>query len=234
MPRNSKILIQFFAVWLLASYVSTSAVAEVLQGEITKEGELMHVQRPIANPPGSTDELRLERAPQIAPQRPLTGLVDTSAFSAPLNGAAQKDSGKLGLVAPGQFGSIPNSQFDLGAERGSKELVLAWERWHKQLSQAIYSRWSQTASVPGSCTLRLTVTRERNIQIVIVHPSGNPSFDRSIMDAISSLNGNPGLTFPSQSLRQYVTLESDYVAGHDIAPGYSWVKDDYERINQSY
>jgi hypothetical protein len=234
MPRNSKILIQFFAVWLLANSISPSALAEVLQGEITKDGELTRVQRPAANTPGSTDELRLERAPQLAPQRPLTGLVDTGAFSAPLIGTAQKDGASLGLVAPGQFGNIPNSQFDLGAERGSKELVLAWERWHKQLSQSIYSRWSETASVPGSCTLRLTITRERNIQIIVVRPSGNPSFDRSIMEAISSLSGNAGLTFPSQSLRQFVTLESDYVAGHNIAPGYSWVKNDYERINQSY
>jgi hypothetical protein len=223
---------------LLAFLIAGPAVpvraSEVLQGEIQKDGELMRIQRPDATQNGATDDLRIERMPQMAPQRPQSGLVDTSAFSAPLKGNAQENGATLGLMKPGQFGSIPNSKFDLGAERGSKEMVLAWERWHKQLSQAIYARWSQTASVPGSCTLRLTITRQRTIQVMVVRPSGNPIFDEGLMQAILSLNGNPGLTFPSQSQRQYVALESDYVAGHNIDPGYSWVKDDYEKVHENY
>jgi hypothetical protein len=65
-----------------------------------------------------------------------------------------------------------------------------------------------------------------------VRPSGNPAFDQGLLDAIYSLNGNPGLSFPSQSQRQFVSVESDYVAGHNIAPGYSWVKNDYERVRE--
>jgi hypothetical protein len=48
------------------------------------------------------------------------------------------------------------------------------------------------------------------------------------------LNGNPGLTFPSQSERQSVSFEADYVAATDIKPGYSWVKNDYEHIQHGY
>jgi hypothetical protein len=217
---------------LIAGPAVPARASEVLQGEIQKDGELMRIQRPDATQNGSaTDDLRIDRMPQMAPQR---GLVDANSFSSPLKGSAQQNGANLGLMKPGEFGTIPNSKFDLGAERGSREMVLAWERWHKQLSQAIYARWSQTASVPGSCTLRLTITRQRTIQVNVVRPSGNPIFDEGLMQAILSLNGNPGLSFPSQSQRQYVSLESDYVAGHNIDPGYSWVKDDYEKVHENY
>jgi hypothetical protein len=206
------------------------ATAEVLKGGVQTEEELMRIGRPDNTQNG---DLRVERTPQLAPQRPQAGLVDTGAF-APLKGSAQDSNANLGLMKPGQFGAIPADKFDLGADRGSKAMVVAWELWHKQLSQAIYSRWSQTASVPGSCTLKLTITRNRTIQVTVVRPSGNPIFDEGLMQAILSLNGNPGLTFPSQSERQYVALESDYVAGHNIDPGYSWVKDDYEKVRQNY
>jgi len=214
----------------MTTFQLSAPATEVLKGEVQTEGELMRIQRPENNGNG---DLRLDRAPMLAPQRPQSGLVDTSAF-APLKGSAQDSGANLGLMKPGQFGQIPSDKFDLGADRGSKAMVVAWELWHKQLSQAIYSRWSQTASVPGSCTLKLTITRNRTIQVTVVRPSGNPIFDEGLMQAILSLNGNPGLTFPSQSERQYVALESDYVAGHNIDPGYSWVKDDYEKVRQSY
>ncbi|MFX7667041.1 hypothetical protein ABTJ82_19405, partial [Acinetobacter baumannii] len=81
-------------------------------------------------------------APDFRNRNPLSGLVDTSGFNAPtLNGSANDNGGRLGLVQPAQFDSTPNSKFELGADRGDRALVLAWERWHHQLSQAIYDRW---------------------------------------------------------------------------------------------
>jgi len=229
---NRSICILILLLTGLPNWQLSAVRAEVLKGEVQTQGELMRIQRPDMSQNGNAD-LRLERTPQLAPQRPQSGLVDTSAF-APLKGGAQDSNVNLGLMKPGQFGQIPNDKFDLGAERGSQALVVAWELWHKQLSQAIYARWSQTASVAGSCTLKLTITKNRMIQVTVVRPSGNPVFDQGLMDAILSLNGNPGLTFPSQSQRQFVALESDYVAGHNIDPGYSWVKDDYEKVRQNY
>jgi TonB C terminal len=212
-----------------------SASADVLQGEVKQEDELMRIARP---EPGTaqvpSDSLRIERGIPVAPPRLKSGLVDQTAFSNPLLGGAEKANSALGAPSPGQFGSIPNNKFDLGAERGSKELVLAWEKWHKQLSGAIYTKWSDMVTVPGMATLRLTVSRDRHIQVQMLHSSGNRIFDQSLVDAISSLDGNPGLTFPSQSLRQFVVLESDYIAGHHVDPGFSWVKDDYEKVNEKY
>ncbi len=68
----------------------------------------------------------------------------------------------------------------------------------------------------------------------LVRSSGNFEFDQGLMLAVNSLNGNPGLTFPSQSERQSVSFEADYMAATDIQPGYSWVKNDYEHIQKNY
>lgn len=206
--------------------------ADVLHGEVNKSDELLRITRPGND--DNSDSLRIERAVPVAPPRLKGNLVDGGSFANPLSGKANKDGGTLGLVSPGQFGALPPNKFDLGADRGDRELVLAWERWHHQLSQAIYSRWSEYCRSPGQATLRITVNRNRSIQAVMLHSSGNPEFDGGLLQAISSLNGNPGLTFPAQSQRQQVSLESDYIAGHNVNPGFSWVKNDYEKIHESY
>ncbi|HEY9677272.1 MAG TPA: energy transducer TonB [Drouetiella sp.] len=221
----------------LCTAFSAAAEAKILQGSASKDDEIMRLNRPDNSQSGGTsasDGLRLGR-PMTAPDfhKTLSGLVDTRSFS-PLSGRATRDDGKLGLLKPAQFGDIPNSKFDLGAERGSRELTLAWEAWHKQLSAAIYKTWSDIASVPGKATLRIYVTKDRQITGTLVQSSGNFEFDQGLLSAVRSLNGNPGLTFPSQSERQSVSFEADYVAATDIQPGFSWVKNDYEHIQKNY
>ena len=214
-------------------------MGNVLEGGVEKDDEVLRLNRPDNSLKGGADSeipLRLDR-PMLAPDfhKGLNGLVNTSAFnSAPLNGHATRDDAHFGLLKPADFGTIPNSKFDLGADRGSREMTLAWEAWHHQLSQAIYRRWSDMASVPGEATLRITVTRDRHIMPMIVRSSHNREFDNGLLAAIRSLDGNPGLTFPTKSQRQEVSLESDYVAATNIEPGYSWVKNDYEHVRQDY
>ncbi len=240
--KNPK-LIEFSVKSLLAAMalmtmLGTASDAELLHGSASKDDEILRLGRPDNSPSGgvtSTTPLRLGR-PMPAPDfrgKTITGLVNTSAFK-PLIGTASRNNGKLGLLQPAQFGTIPNSKFDLGAERGSKELTLAWEAWHKQLSAAVYQTWSDIASVPGEATLSITVTRDHHISARLVRSSGNFEFDRGLMAAVKALDGNPGLTFPSQSERQSVSFEADYVAATDIKPGYSWVKNDYEHIQHGY
>lgn len=161
------------------------------------------------------------------------GLIDVNAFS-PLIGKVQQEGAHLGLVQLGEFGSIPNSKFDLGADRGSRQLVLAWERWHHQLSKEIYRRWQDVASIPGEATLRITVNRNRAIRADFARSSGNPQFDMILLSVIHSLNGDPGLTFPTGSQRNAVSLEADYIASTNINPGFTWVKNDYEKIREHY
>ncbi|CAN5128345.1 hypothetical protein BH10CYA1_BH10CYA1_63840 [soil metagenome] len=238
-PKSLKKFANLLAASLtLMTVLGTAADAKILQGSASKDDELLRLGRPGSSQSGgvtSSAPLRLGR-PMPAPNfrgKTITGLVDTSSFS-PLVGRATRDDGKLGLLQPAQFGTIPNSKFDLGTERGSKELTLAWEAWHKQLSAAVYKTWSDIASVPGKATLSITVTKDHQLSPRMVRSSGNFEFDRGLIAAVNALNGNPGLTFPAQSERQSVSFEADYMAATDINPGFSWVKNDYEHIQKNY
>jgi hypothetical protein len=225
------------SIALVATVVSALPLkAEVLQGNITKSGTMTRLSRPAGN-----EGPAMDGGPPLAPPRlsrpdtnyrASTGLVDTSAFKPNLSGAAREDDTRLGIVKNDDF-QLPRG-FDLGAERNSKELTLAWEKWHKQFSQAIYERWSAIADEPGRATVRVSVDRNRQIQIAFLNSSGSGRFDRKLRSVIESLNGNAGLTFPSKSQRPNVSFEADYIAAHNVTPGYSWVKNDYEKVRENY
>lgn len=213
------------------------AQADVLKGGVEHSDRLTRLSRPAlsgeATSQGSipTAPARRISRESLAMQK---GLVDASQFSSrpPISGRAQQDDVHLGLLKPNDF-KLP-AKFDLGAERNSKELTLAWEQWHKQLSKAIYERWTELADTPGKATVRITVTRSRTIKATILGSQGGPRFERTLLSVIDSLNGNQGLTFPSKSQRQVVAFEADYLADTHVDPGYSWVKNDYEKVRQDY
>ncbi len=237
--KRSLVLISVL-IYSMACFVDQAGQAEVLQGSIQETDAMTRLNRQasengnvqgVGSPP--TRIGMPVAAPNFRSGQPLAGLLDTAAFT-PLRGNLAADNGRLGLLKPQEFGNIPNSKFDLGAERGDRELVVAWEAWHHQLSSAVYRRWSEMANTPGQATMRITVTRERQIIPTMLRSSGSPRFDRALLDAVMSLNGNPGLTFPAQSRRQEVSFEADYLAATDIRPGFSWVKNDYEKVHDSY
>ncbi len=207
--------------------------AETLQGSVQEDDAITRLARPstLKGNANQKNSLRIERANSNAP---LSGLIDTSKFNRPLSGSLKSSSASLGLIRPDAFKNLSADKFDLGADRGSRELTVAWERWYHQLSAAIYARWSQVADVPGHAVVRITVTKNRVLNANLVRSSGNSEFDRGLLQAILTLSGNPGLNFPSQSQRKVVSLESDYIAGTNIDPGYSWIRNDVEKINESY
>jgi hypothetical protein len=228
------------AIAILTSLVPctmSAAGAKVLQGNIQQDDYLHRLNRPADNGgaplQGGASSTRIQRPVSSGGLSGGTGMVDTAAF-APLTGSAGANGPlRSGLVDSGAF-SAPPKNFDLGAESGSKELMLAWERWHKQLSSIIYQRWSERADSPGKATVRVTVTRDRHLVATILNSDGGRSFDAGLMDSMQGLDGNPGLTFPSKSNRQKVSFEADYVAGRNVNPGYSWIKNDYEKVRQQY
>jgi hypothetical protein len=211
--------------------------AKVLQGNIQQDDYLHRLNRPAdggtAPLQGGASSTRIQRPMSSPGLSGGAGLVDTAAF-APLTGMAGTNGPlRSGLVDSGAF-SAPPKNFDLGAERESREMVLAWERWHKQLSAIIYKRWSERADSPGRATVRVTVTRDRRLTATIMNSDGGPSFNAGLMDAMEGLDGNPGLTFPAKSNRPKVSFEADYVAGRNVNPGYSWIKNDYEKVRQEF
>ncbi len=200
------------------------AAGSVLKGGVRLENGSTRLARPSGNsaPTLST----ADAAPPVAPQRNTSlfasaqgsGLIDKTAFTAlpagPLSGAAQAQ----------------NNKFDIGAERNSKQLTLAWEAWHKQLSSEIYARWQEVAMIRGRASMRVTVTRDHHVIAQLTSPSGNHRFDRTLLDVVNSLDGNPGLNFPTGSQRPQVSFEADYIADTNVKGGYSWTKNDYETV----
>ena len=205
--------------------------SEVLKGSVQEDDAITRLSRP-SNDNGTAQSGSLRLSRPIS--EPLNGLVNTDKFAAPLSGDLKSDTANLGLVQPNNFQDLSANKFDLGTDRGSRELMIGWERWYKQLSGAIYSRWSQVADISGHAIVRITVTNDRELNAILVQSSGNSAFDRGLINAILSLNGNPGLTFPAQSERKSVSLESDYIAGTNIEPGYNWIRNDYEKVQESY
>lgn len=233
---NRRFLYSVVALSILsAPYTLSASFAQTLQGGVSKSDSLMRLARPVSGAVQDTGD----SMPPVAPPRriartPLasgTGLVDTSAF-APLTALASRDDARLGVASPAQF-DTPRG-FDLGAEASERELKLAWDRWHQQLSKTIYENWSRVADEPGKATLRVTVTRNRTISIDVLRSSGSRSFDRTLIGEIEALSGNPGLTFPGGSQRQQVSFEADYMAASDVKPGYTWVKNDVETVRQRF
>ena len=196
-----------------------------LQGRIEQEDFRIHKDR----------SNRVSRDPQPAPQpmQDQSPLVDSNAFSTPLAGKADDSNLKGSAVQSDDFARLPKG-FDIGADKGSKELVLAWEKWHKQLAGAIYKVWNSRADSPGRAVMKITVWRNKEIRAEFMNCTGDSRFRRSITTVFDDINGNPGLTFPAKSERQQVSFEAEYIAGSHVNPGYSWLKGDYEKVKQDY
>lgn len=206
-------------------FATASADAKILKGGVAEESLRL------APAAGRALEGRSSETTRIQRRAPLQGsAIDATAFAAPLT---PRTSPLDGVVDTNEFAKAPKN-FDIGAERGSREMTLAWERWHKALSQAIYTRWQNMAQDPGRATVRITVTSNRQIHAQVLRSTGGPAFDAVVLAAIESLNSNPGLTFPAKSQRQQVSFEADYIAASNVTPGYSWVKNDYEKVRQEY
>lgn len=231
------LVVSVIGLWLML--LGSGAWADVLRGRVEADDELLRINRPLNGSgrgmlPGQTQSTRIARPLPAFSGQNGRGLVDATAFNSPLSGRVQQSGFGLGAVKADDFASPPARKFDLGADRGSRELLLAWERWHKQLSEAIYRRWSERAELPGRAVVRVTVTSNRQIRADIISSTGGPYFESSLLNAIDGLNGNPGLTFPAKSHRPQVSFEADYIAASNVRPGYNWIKNDFERVKEEY
>lgn len=217
----------------LSPIAAQQVSAEVLQGNISRNEAMTRLARP-SGLGGKISSLNTtSKMPPLAP--PIQAQSShLTAMGSKFDISTFKDSfsGLSGAAKSDDYAS--KNKFDLGADRNSRELTLAWERWHKQLSKAIYDSWSSQADEPGKSTLKVIVRRDRTIQVILVNSDASPRFNRQLRDVIMSLQGNPGLSFPTKSQRSQVSFEADYIAARNVTPGYSWVKDDYETVRDNY
>ncbi len=131
----------------------------------------------------------------------------------------------------GSLDDFQPDSFELGPERESEEMVLAWERWHHQFSAVFWQRWYAINQYKGRAQIRITVTRDLHITVECLKRRGCLEFENTILRAVNSLDLNPGLTFPAKSERQSVTFLSNILAGN-VPPSYSWSKRDFETVKK--
>ena len=203
-----------------------SADAQVLQGGVRLDGSMARLSRPSLQS-GTSD--MSQQGPPVAPGRPLSGYAGGQGGGGLVGNAQFDNSASQPLVS-----NADKNAFDIGADRGSKELMVAWDAWHQQLSREIYARWQELAFDRGRATMRVTVTANHHIFGQVTSSSNNPRFDATLQEVIRSLDGNPGLNFPVGSQRQQVSFVADYIADTNVQGGYSWEKGDTEKIRQNY
>lgn len=176
---------------------------------------------------------RIHREPStVTPTRSEAKGVDLGAFE----DSPSQDLQKENLLATFE-GTYDGPDFDIGADRSSRELLLAWEKWHKQLCKTIYMRTRRRLSSYqgiGTATASITITRNNEVTATIDSSSGDRLIGKAYLSAINSLNKNPGLTFPEKSNRDYVSFRYSFIQATNITPGYDWIKNDFETVRTEW
>ena len=175
--------------------------------------------------------------PAIQQEQPTAG-AQTRIHRASANDTANKVGPKEDIlpefakVDQSKFVMRPDKPYDLESESNSRELMIAWELWHKQLAKAMYERSKFVSG--GYCAYTLTVAKNNHLTISILKAAGSPTVEQQIVAVAHSLNGNPGLTFPQGSRRQVVQDSLTVTVGHNIRSGYDWEHGDVENIHQTW
>lgn len=217
---------------LIAIILSTSpaAFATMLNGEVEDQGTVSTTRisrEPLAKPVSPYAE-----EPTTAPKQSEISVED---FMPPpdLNGQQRPFQIEANQAATND---VPSHSFDIGTDRNNRELVLAWERWHKQFAATVYTRTGRRlpAGAVGLASLTITVTKDHHISAEPGHAKGSPLVAQCYLQAVLSLEGNPGLTFPSGSERDVVSFLYTYAQGLLPYSGYDWKHGDVETIRHEY
>lgn len=218
------LLLQNSPACVSIAYAQTPS-SEVLKGSVSEESEA---------------ETRIHRFGQntdvdVSADMPTTRIhrvSNSSDSDLTFGGPLTSQTAKSAELSSNDTANKPTSKFDLETEANSRVLSLAWERWHKQLSQALYDRGRPRAT--GVCSFVVTVARGQHVTVKILDSAGSPLVTEDLVQTVMSLEGDPGLIFPRGSKRLMVHDSLVYMSGRRISGGYDWVRNDFENIRQDY
>lgn len=90
--------------------------------------------------------------------------------------------------------------------------VIAWDAWHAKFARLarlpLLNSISKAGNPSGQNTVEITVTPDHRVSAKVTTP-GNAAFDRAVLNAYRSLNGNPELAYPSGSRRTSIAFLID-------------------------
>ncbi|MBX9686335.1 MAG: hypothetical protein K2X27_06505 [Candidatus Obscuribacterales bacterium] len=123
-----------------------------------------------------------------------------------------------------------------------KELLIAWEEWHKNLCSNIYRFWQIYGTVPGNGSVTLNISKDGDVDFDLrdfqinhfeqFSPNQRDLFERSVNQTLHMIAHSEFLAFPARSKREKVTLSTrfSFTEADDGPSGYTWKKGDYEKV----
>lgn len=217
---------------LVAAVVASSTTMQIVsaqdtlfQGRVEQRNSLKRVTRP-AMPSKPVGEA-LEHVSNSVKKK--TG-ADTKLAATSLT--AMLDKGSFDTFAKTLQGT---------ADGADKELVVAWEHWHKNLCSVIYQRWIDCGNIPGDASIDIHITRGGDVDFQLKDYSVNPTeqFSTNQKEMFEHAVGRTlqlvdpiALSFPARSQRNEVNLTTKFTYSdrEDGPQGYTWKRDDVERV----
>lgn len=217
------------------SVVQVPATAQdLLKGKVQRvEGpvrirrpELPALDAPLKDARISANQALGDDSAFVPSMNKMSPVIDITDYGAPIAGKVEKDT--------------------LNGEAESDELLIAWEEWHKRISQAIFRNWQVNGDIAGEARATMRFSRDCRVQVEIhtveiylesyepMPPSRimemRAAFAQKVRDSLSALDRTLVLQFPRQSRRQLVEINTTFRGTPRGDSSYGWIRGDYERI----
>lgn len=225
-------------VLLLLVCVRPAVADETLQGEVHDNNHPTRIKRP--------DMPALKPATAaVDGQKPgagLKGLVDIGDFEF-AHEMAKPDAGSTTCSITGN--TTCGEQGPQLADTDDKELIIAWEQWHKRVAKALWNNWMRNSQglVPGTAATKITITKNGAISLVVQDVNVQPDpeelldeqasqqmFAARVVESVRALDRSALLEFPAKSRRPAVTINPNFETEFNAPPSYDWKHGDVERV----
>jgi hypothetical protein len=121
----------------------------------------------------------------------------------------------------------------------SKELMLAWDEWHKRVISAFYERWKNGTDISGQAKVTVIVSRDGDLDCSCSEfeqsdahydSSAEDAFKQAVRNAILAVAKTPTVEFPALSQRREVKIVTTFSMNMLGPSGYSYKRGDTERV----
>ena len=238
-----RVFLLFLLLW------QTSAFADdKLQGRVEQRNTPARLTRPAlpARPPGDAFDHVSSGSPNHHQSgfnlsaSSVSDLLDKQSFS--FNCHAEGKQQGISDQADTRHPDKNERNLSAGLDTNDRELIIAWDEWHRRLSANLYHQWLSYGTVPGEGTVILHITRDGGIDLELkdfrvnlfeeFSPEQRELFHQCLNLTVQALQHSNALTFPERSQRKDVTLGTKftYTEQENVPQGYTWKKGDYERV----
>lgn len=130
------------------------------------------------------------------------------------------------------------------SDGANKDLIIAWENWHKTVCANIYQQWKNENPTAGSSVVLIKVSRLGNVSYSVQNlfvngydsqqaDQNRQAFQSAIAHAVDSIDRRL-LRFPNGSQRSEVVLTATFAhSDQAFAPdGFDWKRNDFENLGR--